>query len=942
MVGPDWKLFQAEDQADASKQAMALIHSAVARYEKLAAVQPSSASSTSGPSNLTEHESRVHGEEVKGSAPGQLQVLGEIDLPDLASDRSKTAAEATGSANRQVSSSAAPLAEVPSETTRESASKVDQSPLKKGDRAVLMKATEAGGRTVQPGTAVTINYVHPRGFLVRAIADDGTKISRGSGAFQRPATAPNLFQGKPAKAQEDAAPPNPTERTDEERAPIRAPKAITEVAPGKVGEVKTSDLKVAPNRFQYKLGTDAAGTSTLLKEAKTYNPDLAGTISVWKDPEDGKTYVINGHHRFELAQRTGQKQVAVRHIVAKDAAEARAIGARQNIAEGRGTPVDAAKFFRDTSVTPADLEKHGISLGEATAAKGVALSNLDDSLFNKVVKGELREGRAVAIGEATHDPAEQKAILSLVEKKEARGTKVSDDTLSELIRLVKGSEQTTETTANLFGTQEITRSLALEKAEISAHIKQQLSKDKKLFGFVAKEGRATELERAGNKIDVERSHEISTGAAQAEEVYNKLSERGGPISTILDQSARRLADGANAVTVKSEAYARVRSEVSKTLGGSEGKVPERLEAGTGRSQVAEPETRQPESPVESTLPGMEHVPAERAEANARHQSEELTAKLTEPPKSIEAKAGEIEQKSPLFRDTEANPQESLFGGESGSADIFKPLEAASTLTGTVGNYVRSEAHLNKIARELHSGMYDLEAAHSAQVLRAVQVMEKAKEEYGDNLLKDAASVYHHLENPDEPLNREQEKLLDDDIIPIMENTDQNFIKLKELLGQDADLIENYVFRVAKDKGSWFDRIASGSKGGTGRGNLLSQSAPQTKGRTMMALEAENVGGRRVVVAIKGNKVTAFKNGKSEDLGSLSSGLTTKLNLLSKRLDPLVKRIGELREQLAALPEEDKAKRLDAIDAEDCGPSQRARYSLRSKRPKTRGEGSLRN
>jgi hypothetical protein len=434
-----------------------------------------------------------------------------------------------------------------------------------------------------------------------------------------------------------------------------------EIAPGKVGEMKVADLKVAPNKFQYKLGTDAAGTSTLLKEAKTFNPDLAGTISVWKDPADGKTYVVNGHHRYELAKRTGQDEVAVRHIVAQDAAEARAVGARQNIAEGRGTPVDAAKFFRDTSITPEDLDKHGISLGEATAAKGLALSNLDDSLFSKVVNGDLREGRAVAIGEATKDPAEQKAILSLLERKERIGAKVSDDTLSELIRLVKGAEQKTETTANLFGTQEINRSLALEKAEISAHIKQQLSKDKKLFGFVAKEGRAEELARAGNKIDVEKSKEISTGAAQAEEVYNKLSARGGPIATILDEAARKLADREGSpASIKSDAYERIREEVSQTLRGTEREVPERMEAGAGPSKEVEP-----------TLPGMEHVPAERAEAVSEQQGKDLTAKLTEPPKSIESKAGEIEQRSPLFRDTEANPQKGLFGGESGSLDISK-------------------------------------------------------------------------------------------------------------------------------------------------------------------------------------------------------------------------------------------------------------------------------
>lgn len=720
---------------------------------------------------------------------------------------------------------------------------VSSAQFSKGDSVVLPDGRSGEVKYVSPSDKSPVITVKVDGKVERFI---GTKEVAALQSPPRLAADISNWQPPPELGAFSAPDHGATARADTER---RMGGALTrssaEVAPGKVGEMKVSDLKVAPHKFQYKAGTDAAGTSTLLKDTKVFNPDLAGTISVWRDPADGKTYVINGHHRYELAKRTGQKTVAVRHVIAKDAAEARAVGARQNIGEGRGTPVDAAKFFRDTNVTPEDLEKHGISLGEATASKGLALSKLDESLFNKVVQGDLREGRAVAIGEATSDLAEQKAILSLVERKERGGAKVSDDTLSELIRLVKGSEQTTETTADLFGSQQITRSLALEKAEISAHIKQQLSKDKKLFGFVAKEGRASELARAGNKIDVEKSKEISTGAAQAEEVYNKLSERGGPISSILDESARRLADGDNAGTVKAEAYQRIRTEVSKTLGGSEGKLPERLEAGAGRSEVAEAGTRQQESPVEKpkykfgntqanipdgsgaakalelarsripdvdlagkgkdigdggnhvtvrygikgddiegikqflseqapfeatlgktekfppsehsdgaavivapieakdlrrlnselekhgdfsepsfkeykphatiayvdpakadryvgmdatngktfkiesiavskkdgsqeivklegkknaepTLPGMEHVPSERAEANAEQQGKDLTEKLAEPPKSIESKAGEIEQKSPLFRDSEANPQKGLFADESGS------------------------------------------------------------------------------------------------------------------------------------------------------------------------------------------------------------------------------------------------------------------------------------
>ena len=110
---------------------------------------------------------------------------------------------------------------------------------------------------------------------------------------------------------------------------------------------------------------------------------------------------------------------------------------------------------------------------------------------------------------------------------------------------------------------------------------------------MAKEGRAEELKRAGNKIDVEKSKEISSGAAQAEEVYNKLSSRGGPIASILDDSARRLADGENAATVKSDAYQKVRAEVSKTLAPSEG-------AGARGPEGAPkaPETNKPESAID--------------------------------------------------------------------------------------------------------------------------------------------------------------------------------------------------------------------------------------------------------------------------------------------------------------------------------------------------------
>ena len=110
------------------------------------------------------------------------------------------------------------------------------------------------------------------------------------------------------------------------------PRGLAEIPPGSIAR--------NPSRFQYKGGTDVEGVGSLLKEQDKYNPDLAGVITVWRDPADGKTYVVNGHHRLELALRTKAPSVAVRYAKANDASEARAIGALQNIAEGRGTAVE--------------------------------------------------------------------------------------------------------------------------------------------------------------------------------------------------------------------------------------------------------------------------------------------------------------------------------------------------------------------------------------------------------------------------------------------------------------------------------------------------------------------------------------------------------------------------------------------------------------------------
>jgi hypothetical protein len=355
-----------------------------------------------------------------------------------------------------------------------------------------------------------------------------------------------------------------------------------------LARVPVSEINLDPQRFQFKTQVNEQGVGNLLK-GQRFNEDLAGVVNVWRDPANGETYVVNGHHRVVLARETGQPEMNVRYLNAPDAVTARTIGALQNIAEGRGTAVDAAKFFRDSGYAPEDLDKAGISMGEATARNGLSLSRLTPFIFDAVATGRISEGRGIAIGEATADPAKQEAILKLVDKAEDRGKNVSNETVAELARMVESSGSRTEDVATLFGTETQTHSTALEKAEVSAFVKKQLANERRVFGSVSSEAKAGQLAIAGNKIKAAENRRIATEAGQLEEAYNTLSTRRGPVDDILEQAAQHLAKGGNPNAVKTEAYQNIRQSLSSLVSGAEEGSPRGVQANPAAGKVGNQE-----------------------------------------------------------------------------------------------------------------------------------------------------------------------------------------------------------------------------------------------------------------------------------------------------------------------------------------------------------------
>jgi hypothetical protein len=331
---------------------------------------------------------------------------------------------------------------------------------------------------------------------------------------------------------------------------------------GKVRDVRPDEIEVDAARFQYKLGASATGEVGSLSGVRKWDPNLAGVISVWEDPADGKTYVINGHNRLALARRLGAEEVTVRYLDAPDAKHARAIGAMQNIAEGQGTEIDAAKFFRDTGIKDLEgVQAAGLPLQSGKAAKGLALQALPDGLFQSVVQGDLTVNRGAIIGGSGLSPEKQSAVYKVVKAND----RMTDATLREYVSSAYASEVRKQGSLDLFGAEESEDNL-LERSRLSAGLKSKLSREQRLFGLVSKSRAAEQLEaKAGNQINTGESARVSQEAAQVLSVFNSLKDATGPVSSALNLAAQRVKAGESEAKVRKELEEAVMAGVEDEL-----------------------------------------------------------------------------------------------------------------------------------------------------------------------------------------------------------------------------------------------------------------------------------------------------------------------------------------------------------------------------------------
>ena len=206
-----------------------------------------------------------------------------------------------------------------------------------------------------------------------------------------------------------------------------------------------SELEIDPQRFQFKSGADKKGVTRPLQGQ--FDQRQARPLYVWED-KDGKKYVVEGHHRLDLAQRSGVQDVLTyvdRESDGVTAEEARTKGVWQNIKDGKGSIADFADYFRGSELTEEQAKTEGL-FTEKEGRTGFVIGKHSGETLWSAFKNGLAANRAEAIASV----AQGDEGLEAVGVKAAE--RMSEIQLREYLKFMKGAERKESAeTGDLFG-----------------------------------------------------------------------------------------------------------------------------------------------------------------------------------------------------------------------------------------------------------------------------------------------------------------------------------------------------------------------------------------------------------------------------------------------------------------------------------------------------------
>lgn len=333
---------------------------------------------------------------------------------------------------------------------------------------------------------------------------------------------------------------------------------------GPVRMVPPAELVVDPKRFQFRQSVvSLTGTDGRLRDACRWNPALAGCLLVW--PEGDRLCLVDGHHRHRLAMANEVPEVAVLLIDARDATQARTIGALSNLANGTATAPDVAKLLRDSGMTVAEVAQQGISARSKVLKDAAALVPLAAPLFARVCTGELDLEMGLALA-AAGPHAIQRDLA-----KEAQRRGWDADQVREAAGLAQLATITsTPASGCLPGLEAL---LAAENTDLGellavrAAIRRALSSEVLALSTVARKRSAMALEARCVAV-VDRAAAVDAlGSSRAQQrLFDHLASlAGGPLQRCIRDLAGLVDDRHTAAEVVAQNIDRVRAAIEAEL-----------------------------------------------------------------------------------------------------------------------------------------------------------------------------------------------------------------------------------------------------------------------------------------------------------------------------------------------------------------------------------------
>ena len=229
-------------------------------------------------------------------------------------------------------------------------------------------------------------------------------------------------------------------------------KSDADIATNAKGEIELPEavdvesLAIDPERFQFKENKNKEGVVTPLNGE--FDQQVARPVFVWEDKE-GKRFVVEGHHRLDLAKRSGTKQILAyvhKEADGKDAEWARRRGVMMNIQDNKGTVKDFAEFFRNDDITYDEAKNRGLFRKDENGEPGFIIGKYSgDTLYSAFRNDDITPEKAAVIAEAARgDEGLETAGL-----KKASG--MSKEHLAEYMKLLKKLPREQSEQGDLFG-----------------------------------------------------------------------------------------------------------------------------------------------------------------------------------------------------------------------------------------------------------------------------------------------------------------------------------------------------------------------------------------------------------------------------------------------------------------------------------------------------------